>query len=222
MKNESKNAATLRRLPRYYRVLRTMLQEGIYRCSSEEIASRTDYSASAVRADLSLFPDCAKQGYGYQLSKLYPAIGEYLGVNDRFCAVLCADGAMCDLLCSLPIFSVHGIRLLAVFSSTATEDADALVPRFSRQKLVDFCREKKPSILLLATPISQEELQDCIDAGIMGIWNLCETELSPRKDVTVFQAHPLDSLMQLCCTLTQAQKANASADPIIKKEGSLS
>ncbi len=212
MKSEERQSAQQRRLPRYYRVLRTLLQEGIFRCSSSLIAERTGYSPSAVRADLNLFDDCAKQGYGYQLSKLYPAIGAYLGVNDRFCAVLLADGAMRDLLCSLSIFRVHGIRLIGVFSSESLcrESQSEPVTLADRTQLVPFCQTHHPTLVISALPLTECELKGCADAGVLGIWNLCEEELHTDLDLEIMQAHPLDSLMQLCCTLNLKQNGVAT------------
>ncbi len=185
--------AALRRFPRYYRVLRTMIASGVLRCSSGEIARRCDLSPSAVRADLAPFSGCAKQGYGYRLSKLYPAIGEFLGVNDRFSAVLVSDGLLGEALSQLPIFTVHGIRLLATFSQSGKARAD----------LGDFCRTHQIDLLLTTEPLTDAELALCREVGICGIWNLSPNELAPIEGVRIVQVHPVDSLMQLCGMLSQ-------------------
>ncbi len=193
MKKKEVTPAALRRFPRYYRVLRTMIASGILRCSSGEIARRCDLSPSAVRADLAPFSGCAKQGYGYQLSKLYPAIGEFLGVNDRFSAVLVSDGLLGDALAQLPIFTVHGIRLLATFSQSEQGRCD----------LADFCRTHQVDLLLTTEALTDAELSLCREVGIRGIWNLSPAELAPVKGVRIVQVHPVDSLMHLCGILNQ-------------------
>ncbi len=208
MKAVMQKGAQMRRFPRYYRVLRTMISQGIYRCSSEEIAARCGCSPSLVRADLKRFAGCAKQGYGYQLSKLYPAIGEYLGVNDRFRAVLVASGLLRDVLATQPIFSVHGIRLCAVVGQGK---ADLPYPSLQRTDLAEFCHENQIELLLIAEPFSDSELDACVRAGVKGIWNLSPEELSPRKGIAISQVHPIDSLMELCCALNQSQEQEESA-----------
>lgn len=200
MKPIARQSAVERRFPRYYRVLRAMISQGIYRCSSEEIAARCGYSPSAVRADLKRFSGCAKQGYGYQLSKLYPAIGEYMGINDRFRAVLVASGLLRNVIANQPIFSVHGIRLCAV---VCQEEAALACPRIDRADLADFCRTHDVQLLLTAEPLTESELDACIAAGIKGIWNLSPQELPKREGVALSQVHPMDSLIELCCALNQ-------------------
>lgn len=206
MADSQNNAAVLTRLPQYYRILRRFLQQGIYRCSSEEIAAQTDCSPTAVRSDLRRFSGCAKQGYGYHVKQLYTALGNYLGVLDEFRAVLVGDGAAAQVICQHPLIAVHGIRLCGVFSQTCPAPLPASqTVTGTLAELGAFCRENGVSLLLLTEPIPVHVLDEAIAGGVKGIWNLSEEKLEARDGVLIREVHPFDTLISLCCALKQGE-----------------
>ncbi|MEG1773436.1 MAG: winged-helix domain-containing protein, partial [Oscillospiraceae bacterium] len=54
--------AVIRRLPRYYRFLGELLQKGISRISSKELAEQMNLTASQIRQDLNCFGGFGQQG----------------------------------------------------------------------------------------------------------------------------------------------------------------
>ena len=56
--------AVIRRMPRYYRYLGELLDEGVERISSNELSSRMNVTASQIRQDLNNFGGFGQQGYG--------------------------------------------------------------------------------------------------------------------------------------------------------------
>ncbi|MEG1972317.1 MAG: winged-helix domain-containing protein, partial [Oscillospiraceae bacterium] len=52
MKNNNVSQAVIRRLPRYYRYLGDLLNHGINRISSKELAEKMNLTASQIRQDL--------------------------------------------------------------------------------------------------------------------------------------------------------------------------
>lgn len=196
------------RLPQYYRILRHFLQEGIYRCSSAEIAAHTEYSAVAVRKDLARFAGCAKQGYGYYVKQLYQALCEYLGVHDQFRAVIVGEGDVLPLVVRHPLFSVHGIRLCGI---VAQSDAPSLdVTRITEADLPTFCRAQRVGLLVLLRPLPEPILRAAMEAGICGIFSLCEDDRATRAvaadcAIPVRCLHPVDDLISLCCEMKHPQ-----------------
>ncbi|HPZ00748.1 MAG TPA: winged-helix domain-containing protein, partial [Clostridiales bacterium] len=65
----------IKRLPRYYRFLGTLQEQGIVRISSRELAERMGLSASQIRQDLNCFGGFGQQGYGYNIDSLHDEIG---------------------------------------------------------------------------------------------------------------------------------------------------
>ena len=63
--------AVISRLPRYYRYLGELMEEGIERISSNELSARMKVTASQIRQDLNNFGGFGQQGYGYNVKYLY-------------------------------------------------------------------------------------------------------------------------------------------------------
>ena len=74
--------AVIRRLPRYYRYLGELLDDGVERISSNDLSKRMHVTASQIRQDLNNFGGFGQQGYGYNVAYLHDEIGNILGVND--------------------------------------------------------------------------------------------------------------------------------------------
>ena len=63
--------AVVRRMPRYYRYLGELLDDGVERISSNELSTRMRVTASQIRQDLNNFGGFGQQGYGYNVKYLY-------------------------------------------------------------------------------------------------------------------------------------------------------
>ena len=84
MEHREISRAVIKRLPRYYRYLGELMQEGVERISSGELSKRMQITASQIRQDLNNFGGFGQQGYGYNVKYLYHEIGKILGL-DKTC-----------------------------------------------------------------------------------------------------------------------------------------
>ena len=73
------SSAVIKRLPRYYRYLSELLDQGIDRISSQELSSQMNVTASQIRQDLNNFGGFGQQGYGYNVEILKSEIGDHPG-----------------------------------------------------------------------------------------------------------------------------------------------
>ena len=67
-KNDSISMSVIRRLPRYYRFLSELSDQGVDKISSTKLAQIMNVTASQVRQDLNCFGGFGQQGYGYSVS----------------------------------------------------------------------------------------------------------------------------------------------------------
>ena len=65
MEERKISRAVISRLPRYYRYLGELSEEGVERISSKELSERMKVTASQIRQDLNNFGGFGQQGYGY-------------------------------------------------------------------------------------------------------------------------------------------------------------
>ena len=69
------SSAVIERLPRYYRYLDELREEGVERISSAELSRRMRVTASQIRQDLNHFGGFGQEGYGYNVESIYNEIG---------------------------------------------------------------------------------------------------------------------------------------------------
>ena len=87
-KRDNISMSVIRRLPRYYRFLSELKDNGVVRISSRELSDKMGFTASQIRQDLNCFGGFGQQGYGYIVEQLYNEIGNILGLSNRFNAIL--------------------------------------------------------------------------------------------------------------------------------------
>ena len=195
----------VRRLPRYHRYLGELLREGIYRISSAELSKMMEVNASQIRQDLNCFGGFGQQGYGYNVKFLYGKIGEVLGTEDGFRAVIVGAGNLGRALAASHMFERRGIERIAMFDSNPAIIGKTVsdLPVLDVSELEAFCAREKPEIAVLTVP--KEAAYDVsvrlAEAGVRGIWNFAHVDLPVPDSIKVENVHLLDSLMKLSYSL---------------------
>lgn len=200
--------AVIKRLPRYYRYLRELLQNDILRISSGELSKLMHVTASQIRQDLNCFGGFGQQGYGYNVKYLYGKIGEILGVNENYTAIIIGAGNLGSALAASPIFERRGVKLTALFDNNPAVVGTTISGYTvkSTDELEAYIAENNVSIavLTLTKNAVRETAEKLADLGIKGLWNFASTELDlSGKGVVVQNVHMGDSLMTLCYQLTK-------------------
>lgn len=200
--------AVIKRLPRYYRYLRELLQNDILRISSGELSKLMHVTASQIRQDLNCFGGFGQQGYGYNVKYLYGKIGEILGVTQNFNAVIIGAGNLGSALAASPIFERRGVKLTALFDVSPNVIGKTIAGYTVRSlnELEEYCKQNTVSIAVLTVPKTavREMAERLADIGIKGLWNFASTEIDlSHKGVVVQNVHMGDSLMTLCYELTK-------------------
>ena len=131
MKKEKISSAVIRRLPRYYRYLNDLHNNGTVRVSSEALARSMGLTASQIRQDLSCFGGFGQQGYGYNVERLRSEVADILGMNEQHTVVILGAGNLGRALIENFSFRASGFRLTAAF------DIDPVAVKVSRENVKD-------------------------------------------------------------------------------------
>ena len=202
--------AVIRRMPRYYRYLGEMLEEGVERISSNELSSRMNVTASQIRQDLNNFGGFGQQGYGYNVKFLYEEIGKILGLNQKHNIIVVGAGNLGQALANYVTFEKLGFVIIALFDVNP-----ALVGKEIRgikihmlDELEEFLKEHEVDIAALTMPKSKADAiaNRLVDSGVHAIWNFAHVDLELTEDVVVENVHLSDSLMQLSYNIVKNQK----------------
>lgn len=205
--------SVVRRLPRYYRYLGELLENGVNRISSKELSARMRVTASQIRQDLNNFGCFGQQGYGYNVEFLYEAIKCLLGLNKQYNIIIIGGGNIGQSLVKYKNFERRGFIFRAVFDKNpdliGKTLGGALVHDIST--LADYIDSNTVDIAALTLPKESalEIAHIIIDHGVKGIWNFSHMELPTTNDVRIENVHLTDSLMTLTYLLNTEPSTKA-------------
>ena len=202
MEQKKISRAVISRLPRYYRYLGELLEEGKERISSNELSKRMSVTASQIRQDLNNFGGFGQQGYGYNLKYLYSEIAKLLGLDKEHNVIIIGAGNIGQAIANYHAFDRSGFRLRGMFDiDPALEGLEVRggIKVRLMDELDDFLKENQVEIAALTIPKDEalEVAEKLTKSGIKGIWNFTHTELRLPEDITVESVHLSDSLMKL-------------------------
>ncbi len=217
MENKNTNyrisSAVIKRLPRYFRYLRELLEVGRMRISSSELSKMMNVTASQIRQDLNCFGGFGQQGYGYNVKYLYTKISEILGVDKGYRAVIIGAGHLGLALVGSPMFAKRGVTITALFDNSkelvGKEYGDLHI--YDIATLDEYIKENNIDIAVLTLPraYAKETAERLAALGIKGIWNFTNVELDFEELGTVVQnVHIGDSLMQLTYRINSSDEDN--------------
>ena len=109
------SSAVIKRLPRYYRYLSELLDEGMDRISSQELSVKMNVTASQIRQDFNNFGGFGQQGYGYNVAVLREEIGKILGLDRTYNVIILGAGNLGKALANYAGFSKRGFLVSAIF-----------------------------------------------------------------------------------------------------------
>ena len=183
--------AVISRLPRYYRYLGELMEEGIERISSNELSARMKVTASQIRQDLNNFGGFGQQGYGYNVKYLYTEIARILGIDRQHNLIIIGAGNLGQAIANYTNFEKRGFMIKGMFDTN---------PRLiGLDDLEQFIIDNEVQIAALTIPKSKapEIAERLVKAGIKAIWNFAHTDLNVPDDVVVENVHLSESLMRL-------------------------
>lgn len=193
--------AVVSRLPRYFRYLGELKDEGVERISSQELSKLMRVTASQIRQDFNNFGGFGQQGYGYNVEYLYTEIGKILGLDQTHRLIIIGAGHLGQAIANYMNFERRGFLIKGLF------DADPdLVGKMVRQipvrpmeELEQFIQVNNIDIGVLTIPKDgaaavSDRLVKC---GIKAIWNFAHLDLDVPDSVQVENVHLSDSLMKL-------------------------
>lgn len=193
----------IKRLPRYYRALRTLQSNQVTSISSRELADLLGMTASQVRQDFNCFGDVnGRQGIGYSVDTLIAILDELLLGGERLPAILIGAGRLGKAVSRFITTDTNGYKLIAVFDASEAEVGQTIGDTTIRHisELEEFCKTHSPQVAVLCLPRdgASEISSKLVEYGIRGYWNFSHYDLSvPHPEVIVENVHLGDSLMSL-------------------------
>ncbi|AOH48667.1 redox-sensing transcriptional repressor Rex [Selenomonas sp. oral taxon 920] len=173
--------ATVDRLPRYYRCLRQLTDEGVEIASSEELGRRLAINPEQIRKDLAFFGQFGKKGVGYYVTELKESLGNILGLDHHWNVAIIGMGHLGAALANYQGIARLGFRLAAIFDANPVVIGTRVGERRVEDiaYLAEIIAERAIQIGVIAVPAAaaQGVADRLVDAGIRGIWNFAPVKL---------------------------------------------
>ena len=213
METRKISQAVIRRLPRYYRYLGELLEDGVERISSNDLSKRMKLTASQIRQDLNNFGGFGQQGYGYNVKYLHTEIGKILGLENKHNFIIVGAGNLGQALANYSHFENQGFILKGIFDVNPTLRGMSIrdVPVRMMSEMKDFIKENNIEIAVLTIPkeCAIDVATDLVDAGIQAIWNFAHVDLNVPDNVIVESVHLSESLMRLSYNISRYNEDHA-------------
>ena len=210
MEEKEISQAVIGRLPRYFRYLGELKDEGVERISSQDLSELMKVTASQIRQDFNNFGGFGQQGYGYNVEYLYNEIGKILGLDKQHNFIIIGAGNLGRALGNYMNFERRGFIFKGMFDQNPE-----LVGRDVRgvkvmpmDKLNEFVRDNEIDIVVLTIPKTSAVgvAEQLVQNGIKAIWNFAHVDLNVPDGIQVENVHLSDSLMKLSYNINRYEK----------------
>ena len=201
MERKEISQAVISRLPRYYRYLGELRDEGVERISSQELSKKMRVTASQIRQDLNHFGGFGQQGYGYNVEYLFVEIAKILGLDQEHHLVLIGAGNLGQALLNYNNFERRGFLFKGIFDQNpklhGLKIKDLEIKPM--EELGSFIAENNIDIAVLTIPKNSavKVAEKLVEYNIKAIWNFAHVDLNVPEYVQVENVHLSDSLMKL-------------------------
>ncbi|MCR4891536.1 MAG: redox-sensing transcriptional repressor Rex [Lachnospiraceae bacterium] len=201
--------AVIRRLPRYFRYLGELKDEGVEKISSKELSVMMHVTASQIRQDLNHFGGFGQQGYGYNVANLYDEIGKILGIDRRHNLILIGAGNLGRALAGYVNFEKRGFFIRGIFDISEERIGGEIrgIHIMPMERMKKFIEEHNIDIAIIAIPkgAAVNAARVVVECGVKAIWNFSHVDLEVPEDVVVESVHLSESLMRLSYNIRFAE-----------------
>ena len=202
--------AVISRLPRYFRYLGDLKEQGIERISSQELSRLMKVTASQIRQDFNNFGGFGQQGYGYNVSYLYGEISKILGLTNKHHLIIIGAGNLGQAIANYMNFEKRGFIFKGIFDANQALHGKKIrdMEVQPMENMEEFIKVHDIDIAVLTIPKTGavKVAEQLVKNNIKAIWNFAHVDLNVPKDIQVENVHLSESLMKLSYKLSKGQE----------------
>ena len=211
MVEKSISRTVIKRLPRYYRYLGDLLQQGVDKISSKALSELMHVTASQIRQDLNNFGGFGQQGYGYNVEYLFNEIGKILDLHEKHNVIVIGAGNLGRAIANYADFEKRGFVISGIFDT----NPELIGEKVNGLEIMDFndidkFLKENDNIQIATITVPRdnaiEVASKLVTLGIEAIWNFAPIDLHLSSNVIVENVHLTASLMQLSYKLSEKNK----------------
>lgn len=188
-KNKNIPKATAKRIPLYFRYLKTLDQTGVKRIKSNEFSKMIQIPSATIRRDFSHFGELGRSGYGYDVPYLIDVFSNILNTEIEKRIALIGSGNLGRALIKNNFRKNPNLNIVAAFDcqeDIVGEKVNGLtVLPFS--ELGEVIRKEGITTAIMTVPSdkAQEVIDEVVEAGVTAILNFAPRRLKVPPHVQV-------------------------------------
>lgn len=185
--NPTVSKPTISRMPRYYRVIKELSDNGEKMVSSSQLSEIMGFTPEQIRKDFSDFGQFGIKGVGYSLETLMKSIENILGLQYHWNMAIVGIGRLGTALANYKNFQSMGFTVQALFDI----DEKLIGQKINGVKVYDFAKinevikRKIIDIGVIAVPDTQAQAvaDTLIKSGVKGIWNFAPKKIQVPPEI---------------------------------------
>ena len=185
--NPTVSKPTIDRMPKYYRVVKALNDNGETMVSSSQLSEIMGFTPEQIRKDFSDFGQFGIKGVGYKVDTLKRSIENILGLQYHWNMAIVGIGRLGTALANYKNFPALGFTVHALFDI----DENLIGQKINGVKIYDFAKindvikRKIIDIGVITVPDTQAQTvaDALIKAGIKGIWNFAPTKIQVPPEI---------------------------------------
>ncbi|HVE95567.1 MAG TPA: redox-sensing transcriptional repressor Rex [Pseudonocardiaceae bacterium] len=212
--------AAVGRLAVYLRVLTSMIEQGVTKMSSEELAGAAGVNSATLRKDLSHLGSSGTRGVGYDTARLVEHIERLLGLTRHHSVAVVGIGNLGHALANYGGFPDRGFPVTALFD--VDEDLIGISVGGLAVDHIDsipaVCVEREVTIGVICTPsvAAQSACDLLVAGGVRCILNFAPVVLQVPDDVEVRRVDLAVELQILSFYEARRSSADSSGDGALR------
>lgn len=201
--NQYISQASLKRLPKYLRVLKEKKENGVELISSTAIAKELNLNPVQVRKDLALVSKSdGKPGIGFSTQNLILDMEEFLNLNNMTDAIIVGAGKLGQALMNYRGFE-NNTNILIAFDIDKSKCDNKKT--FYIDKMENLIKRMNIHIGIITVPkeAAQEVCDKMTNCGIKAIWNFAPVNLKVPENIVIKNEDLSASLLVLLKNLKE-------------------
>ncbi|MGX4686960.1 redox-sensing transcriptional repressor Rex [Vagococcus sp. JNUCC 83] len=181
--------ATTKRIPLYFRYLKTLNETGVKRIKSNEFSKMIQIPSATIRRDFSHFGELGRSGYGYDVPYLIEVFSDILKTDIEKRIALVGSGNLGKALIKNNFRRDTNLNIVAAFDTNPEligEKVNGIIIK-DMSELKKIVKKEGITTVIMTVPSSkaQKVIDEVVDAGVTAILNFAPKRLKVPSHVQV-------------------------------------
>jgi len=181
--------ATAKRIPLYYRYLKTLQESGVERIKSKEFSQLIQVPSATIRRDFSHFGELGRSGYGYDVSYLIEVFSNILNTKVEKRIALVGAGNLGKALLNNNFRRNENLNIVCAFDANPEMIGQKIngVTVRPMSDMKELVRKEGITTAISTVPSShsQEVVDQIVDSGITAILNFAPGRVKVPEQVKI-------------------------------------